>query len=166
MIEKTKVVGLKKIKYYLDSTIFNFVFADDEPVRRDLTKKFFEKIKNDYLEEIYISDTVLDEINETPDDLLRTRLKDLIEEYNPFVLEIDTEIKNLANYYVEQKIIPRRYINDAIHIAVAVVNDLDVIVSWNFEHIVKLKTRVNVNAIDRILGYHEIEICSPEEVEL
>ena len=44
------------------------------------------------------------------------------------------------------------------------INGLEVIVSWNFEHIVKLKTRVMVNGINRLLGYHEIEICSPEEV--
>lgn len=44
------------------------------------------------------------------------------------------------------------------------INGIEAIVSWNFEHIVKLKTRVMVNGVNRLLGYHEIEICSPEEV--
>lgn len=45
-----------------------------------------------------------------------------------------------------------------------VINGIEAIISWNFEHIVKLKTRIMVNGINRLLGYHEIEICSPEEV--
>jgi len=52
----------------------------------------------------------------------------------------------------------------ALHIAMAVINGIEAIISWNFEHIVKLKTRIMVNGINRLLGYHEIEICSPEEV--
>jgi len=49
-------------------------------------------------------------------------------------------------------------------LAIAVVQELDVLVSWNFEHLVKLKTRVGVNGLNRLLGYHEIELVSPEEV--
>lgn len=48
----------------------------------------------------------------------------------------------------------------------AVVHDFDVVVSWNFEHLVKLKTRLGVNGLNRMLGYREIEIVSPEEVTL
>ena len=70
----------------------------------------------------------------------------------------------MADRYIKERIIPQGYRSDAIHIAVAVINGIDAIVSWNFEHIVKLKTRVMVNGINRLLGYHEIEICSPEEV--
>jgi hypothetical protein len=80
------------------------------------------------------------------------------------LLEIDLESEKMADRYVEEGIIPERYRSDALHIAVAVINGIDAIVSWNFEHIVKLKTRVMVNGINRLLGYHEIEICSPEEV--
>jgi len=44
------------------------------------------------------------------------------------------------------------------------VNDLDVIISWNFKHIVKLKTKIEANGVNKLLGYKEIEICTPEEV--
>lgn len=74
------------------------------------------------------------------------------------------EIENLASLYIKNKIIPQRYEEDAIHIAVAVINDLDVIVSWNFKHIVKVKTKLSVNGINRMEGYKEIEIYSPMEV--
>jgi hypothetical protein len=41
---------------------------------------------------------------------------------------------------------------------------MDAIISWNFRHIVKLKTKVEVNGVNKLLGYKEVEICSPEEV--
>lgn len=85
-------------------------------------------------------------------------------ENNPLLLEVDIETEELAERYIREGIIPIRYRSDALHIAAAVVNGIDVIVSWNFEHIVKLKTRVMVNGVNRLLGYHEVEICSPEEV--
>ena len=44
------------------------------------------------------------------------------------------------------------------------VHDLDMVVSWNFRHMVKWRTRVSVNAIARPLAYREIEILSPLEV--
>jgi len=44
------------------------------------------------------------------------------------------------------------------------VNNLDVLISWNFSHIVKLKTKMRVVGINRMLGYKEIEIVSPWEV--
>ncbi len=80
------------------------------------------------------------------------------------LLEVDIEAEELAERYIREGIIPIRYRSDALHIAVAVINGIEAIVSWNFEHIVKLKTRVMVNGVNRLLGYHEIEICSPEEV--
>jgi len=57
-----------------------------------------------------------------------------------------------------------KYEDDALHIAIASVNNLDVIVSWNYKHIVKLKTKREVTGINALLGYKEIEIYSPLEV--
>jgi hypothetical protein len=77
---------------------------------------------------------------------------------------VDEEAENLADRYVEAHLIPDRYRNDAVHLAIAVVHDYDAVVSWNFEHMVKLKTRLGVNGLNKMLGYREIEIVSPEEV--
>ena len=51
-----------------------------------------------------------------------------------------------------------------LHIAVASINNLDAIISWNFAHIVKLKTKKGVVGINAIFGYKEIEIYSHWEV--
>ena len=61
-------------------------------------------------------------------------------------------------------LIPIKYRNDALHLAVAVVHDVDAVVSWNFEHLVRLATRLGVNGLNKMLGYRDIEIVSPEEV--
>jgi len=66
--------------------------------------------------------------------------------------------------YISARIVPKRYEGDVIHIAFAVAHDLDVIVSWNLTHIVKLKTKLEVNGINKSHGYKEMEICTPEEV--
>lgn len=153
---------MKKIRYYIETSVFSFVFAEDDLKRRDLTKKFLDSLQQESAE-IYISAVLIDEINEAPEQL-KKKLLELIEKYQPILLSIDNETKELADKYVGEKIIPRKYIEDAYHLAVASVNDIDVIVSWNFQHIVKLKTKIEVNGVNKLLGYHEIEICSPEEV--
>lgn len=153
---------MKKAKYYLDTTIFNFVFAESDTEKKDITVKFFNALSS-LAESVYISDEVIREISRAPEPR-KSQLEGLIRETVPLLLEIDMEVHELADRYIKEGIIPERYISDAIHIAVAVINDIDAIISWNFEHIVKLKTRVMVDGVNKLLGYHEIEICSPEEV--
>ncbi|OIO75531.1 MAG: hypothetical protein AUJ85_02925 [Elusimicrobia bacterium CG1_02_37_114] len=153
---------MKKLKYYIETSVFNFVFADDEPSRRDLTKYLFQKVQGDNVE-IYISEVVITEINDAPEDI-KNKLLSLIKKYKPYVIPIDEETKLLANKYISEGIIPEKFIADALHIAVTSVNDLDVIISWNFKHIVKLKTKIEANGVNKLLGYKEIEICTPEEV--
>ncbi|MEK6690848.1 MAG: PIN domain-containing protein [Nitrospirota bacterium] len=153
---------MKKVKYYLDTTIFNFVFAEGDAEKKDISLKLFKDLVL-IAEGIYISDEVIREISRAPEPR-KSQLERLLRETNPLLLEVDIEAEELAERYVKEGIIPERYRSDALHIAVAVINGIEVIVSWNFEHIVKLKTRVMVNGVNRLSGYHEIEICSPEEV--
>lgn len=153
---------MKKIKYYLDTTVFNFVFAEGDKEKKDITIKLFRDLPL-IADGIYISDEVIREISRAPEPR-KTQLEKLLRDTSPLLLDIDLEVEELSDRYIKEGIIPERYRGDALHIAIAVVNGLDVIVSWNFEHIVKLKTRVMVNGINKLLGYHEIEICSPEEV--
>ena len=70
--------------------------------------------------------------------------------------------KRVSKLYVKDILV--KYKEDALHLAIASVNNLDVVVSWNFEHIVKLKTRQGVAAVNTLLGYKPIEIVSPQEV--
>ena len=93
------------------------------------------------------------------DDLLK-----IVAEYPLESLPLTAEVKVLAERYLQEKIIPEKERNDAIHIAVASVYNLDAIVSWNFEHMVKFKTKREVKGINALMGYKMIEICSPLEM--
>jgi len=88
----------------------------------------------------------------------------LINEYDVGVIQDDAEADLLAALYVDEGIIPLKYRDDALRIAVASIAEMHIILSWNFQHIVKLKTRNMVNDINTREGYRTIEICSPKEV--
>ena len=78
--------------------------------------------------------------------------------------QIDNEAEVLANAYLEAGILPQKYFNDALHIAVATVNGIKFIVSWNFQHFVNVKTRQMVNLVNLREGYGVIEIIAPPEL--
>lgn len=92
------------------------------------------------------------------------RLNCRINDLQPVELEFDEECRELAMEYIRRGIIPKKYEDDAYHIAVATVGNLDAIISWNFEHIVKLKTKREITGTNLLLGYKELEIYSPLEV--
>lgn len=152
---------MKKLKIYLDTSVPNHLFADDVPERKDVTQKFIQSVeKHKDRFEIFVSDVVLKEINRAPIDK-KTKLLSAIK--GASVLEITEEVDALAKEYIKAKIIPAKYEEDAYHIAIVSVYNLDVLVSWNFEHMVNLKTRRMANAINELKGYKHIEIITPEE---
>ena len=152
---------MRQLRYYLDTSVWNFLLEEDRPEHRAATERFFQQIGT--IGAIAISDVVLREIARAPG-IRRVAINRLIQRYEPVVLQVTSEVQELAEQYISQQLIPLKYRDDALHIATAVVHEIDVIVSWNFEHMVRLKTRMGINGINRLLGYREIEIVSPEEV--
>ena len=65
---------------------------------------------------------------------------------------------------ISERIIPVKHRDDTYHIATATVNNMDAILSWNFQHIVKMKTKREVVGINLIEGYKPIDIYTPGEV--
>ena len=102
------------------------------------------------------------EINRAPDEIQRVYL-DILESGAEFI-EITPEAVELAEKYLKHKIIPANYRNDAIHIALATINQVDILVSWNFQHIVHYDKIRLFNAVNLECGYKPIEIFSPREV--
>ena len=150
-------------KIYLETTMFNFYFADDAPDKKQDTLTLFEEIQAGKYDP-YTSFAVVDEIEKTPDNQKRENMLALIKTYNIGVLEDDSEADILADIYIHEHIIPAKYRDDALHIAVATIREMHIILSWNFQHIVKLKTRNMVNAVNLREGFRTIDICSPKEV--
>jgi len=79
-------------------------------------------------------------------------------------IEISSESKRLRDQYLAEKIVNEKHMNDAHHIALAAVNDADIIVSWNFRHIVHYEKIRAFNAVNLREGYHVLDIYSPREV--
>jgi len=149
----------KKISVYLDTSVISALFDERNPERQDLTKKFFEQ-KETF--DAYISEVVLAEI----DNIRETQLKDKLRNAAlPFkILSVDEECRRLANEYVKYGTIPSDYSEDALHIAISTLNGVDYLLSWNFKHIVKVKTRRVVNMVNLSLGYPDLRIATPAEL--
>jgi hypothetical protein len=79
-------------------------------------------------------------------------------------LELDDDSRELAETYIIEKILGKSSLNDAYHIAIATVNRLDVLVSWNFKHIVNYDKIKLFNSINLRLGFPMIEIRSPKDL--
>jgi hypothetical protein len=88
----------------------------------------------------------------------------LISKYKIIVLEIDQRASDLAEIYIEMGIIPIKFRVDGIHIDMAAIHGMDCIISLNFHHINKLKTKMATEIIHRMKGYNNPFICTPMEV--
>lgn len=80
------------------------------------------------------------------------------------MLAVDDEARNLSEKIIAGKGIPKEFPEDALHIALAAVNGIEVIVTWNFAHLNNPFTRIMVRQIVENEGYVCPEICSPEEL--
>lgn len=77
---------------------------------------------------------------------------------------LNDEITQLADEYVKNNAIPADYKEDGFHIAYATLNEIDYLLSWNFRHIVKLKTKQIVNIVNLTLNYPELKIITSAEL--
>ena len=149
-------------KIYLETSAINFYYADDAPDKRDDTILLFDEIKAGKWE-AYTSYAVIDEINNASEETAR-KLLTLIKNYDIIILPPFNDIHNLADIYVKEGVIPQKYRDDAVHIATASIHGMDIIISWNFKHIVKRKTILMTNVINMRENYRQISIHSPSEV--
>lgn len=94
---------------------------------------------------------------------VREILQNVPVEYVEF-LEFSEEASRLADSYMAEGVITRKSRVDAQHIAIATMNHVDVLVSWNFKHIVNLDRIHGYNSVNLKLGYPMIEIRTPTEV--
>ena len=153
----------RALRLYLETTIWNFFATEKEEKTISPVTKLYREIDSKRYK-IYISPLVIVEIERTKGKKRYNMLKNLIKEYKPELLEGVAEIGRLADKYLSAKIIPEKYRADALHIAFATFYEMDVLVSYNLRHIVKLKTRRLVNYINLLEGYKSLEIGTPEEV--
>jgi hypothetical protein len=105
----------------------------------------------------------LEEISIAPE-RLRVPLERHVKTLSPTLIEEAPASLRLADAYMAARLVPNPKRNDARHIAIATVADLDAIVSWNFRDMVNLKKKTIVHAVNVKFGYRLIDIISPPEV--
>jgi predicted nucleic acid-binding protein len=149
------------LRIYLETTIFNRHLENGRQYYEE-TNRLFEKIAAGEVM-AYTSAAVTDELNRAPSPK-REQMFHLIADNNIPVLEVGKEADDLADIYVEMGIIPVRFKLDAVHIAMAAIHDMDCIISLNFHHINKLRTKAATEIVHRMKGYSNPFICTPTEV--
>jgi len=152
---------MRKQKLYLETTLFNFYFDKDREAHAATVKLFDEIAAGKY--DAFTSTYVTDELENAPQEKSE-KMIGLITQYNISVLAPNDDTMRIADLYTNEGIIPKKYLTDGLHIAIATVNDLDMIISMNFQHIVKRKTKIGTGNINALNGYRAVEIYSPMEV--
>ena len=153
-----------KKRVYIETTVLSYSTAKPS---RDLmiashqqaTRELWPLLADRY--ETYISALVYEEARRGDPDQAAARLSTI----KPFrMLDIDDEARALAERIMEGKGIPQEHPEDALHIAVAAVNGMDALVTWNFAHMNNPFTRMMIRQIVENEGFPCPEICSPEEL--
>jgi len=152
--------SIRNQKLYLDTSVPSAYYDDEKPERQRITRLWWENDLPTY--EVVVSKVTVDELEATKDKGKKEKFSKLIDEFR--VLGITPECRELAKKYVDNDVIPEESFNDALHVAIATINKIDILASWNFSHLVNTDTRHKVNGINLLNNYSEIEIASPYEL--
>jgi predicted nucleic acid-binding protein len=144
------------------------VYIDTSVIGGCFDKEFFEPSLALFQEfekgiKIYVfSSMTIDELQNAPK-FVSDKLYNLPDNCKEY-LRVTNEIKELAVKYIEANAVTEKWMGDAMHIAIATIYKIDVLVSWNFKHIVNLQRIKQFNAVNLLNGYSTIEIRTPKEI--
>jgi len=148
---------MRKLKLYIDTSIIGGYFDDEFEIE---TKQLFNKVlQNEY--DIVLSDITARELLGAPDNVKKL-LQDLKIEYE--LLNTTNEVNILAEAYLNENVVGETSKDDCLHIAIATINKIDILVSWNFKHIVNIKRIRGYNSVNLKNGYATLEIRSPKDL--
>ncbi len=145
-------------RMYLDTSVFGGYF---EPEFELWTKLLIDKIIKGEIKLLFSQLTEI-ESNGAPQ-YVKDLVKHIPDEHIEF-LEITDEADQLANQYVKENVVGKTSLEDCRHIAIATLNNADLLVSWNFKHIVNVSRIRGYNAVNYKLGHKILEIRTPREI--
>lgn len=149
---------MKKLHIYVDTSVIGG--CEDEEFS-EVTRQLWSRFRAGECVMI-ISDLTLQEIEGAPIGV-RKHLEDIPADYQ-IQVRLSNEARELADAYVARGVVGPGSLADALHVAMATVSAVDVLVSWNFKHIVNLGRIRLFNAVNLEQGYGLIEIRTPKEV--
>ena len=147
-----------KQRFYFDTSVFGGVFDVEFD---EASAQLFEKVKLGQITCVY-SDLTEGELFNAPQ-RVRNFFKNLPEESLEQVKMSDESIK-LANQYIAESVVGKTSFDDCVHIALATIHKADILVSWNFKHIVNVYRIRGYNSVNLRLGYQHLEIRSPKDI--
>jgi len=148
---------VRKLRVYIDTSVIGGYFDDE--FSNDTKLLFNEILKGDY--HIVISDLTEKELNKAPENV-KFLLIDLNIDYE--LVLVTQECIDLALEYIKEKVVRETSLDDCIHIATAIINRIDILLSWNFKHIVNIQRIRGYNSINIKNGYPTLEIRSPKDL--
>ena len=134
---------------------------EDSPEKTEITNNFWEKLKSRDDVDVYMSDVTIAELYKCHEPKL-SFMKQKVRELDFTLLEKDDEAEKLAEKIINLGILKEKSHDDCYHIAIAVLEGCNYIVSWNFRHLVNIQTINGIRAITNLQGYSPIDIVSPE----
>jgi predicted nucleic acid-binding protein len=145
-------------RIYLDTSVIGGYY--DSEFEED-TRILFEKIKLEQFH-VVLSDITEGELQEAPE-----MIRNLFIELSAGLatkIELTEEAVQLADTYLAEKVVGKTSRVDCFHIALATIHQVDILVSWNFKHIVNVQRIRGYNAVNMKMGYPTIDIRSPKEI--
>lgn len=150
---------MRKLRIYLDTSVISHLEQEDVPEKMEQTRNLW-KILQTGKYEVIISDLVLAEINECKEPK-RSILKEYLAQINYERVDITEEAEEIADEIINEGILNSKSFDDCLHIASAILNDCNIIVSWNFKHMVNVDTINGIRKITFAKRYNNIDIYAP-----
>lgn len=150
---------MNKLKVYLDTSVISHLFQEDVPEKMADTRQLWEMFCTGKYN-VYLSTVTLEEIEACPEPK-RSQLLDCLEQINYTLVQINNNVAEIAEQIIEMGILTKKSYDDCQHIGAAIISECDCIISWNFKHIVNIKTIRGIRAITNLKGHKPIEILNP-----
>jgi hypothetical protein len=147
-----------KPRLYFDTSVFGGVY--DKEFQEE-TIKLFEMVKAEEITCVYSDLTEL-ELENAPEKVKEHFIK--LSSKNIEFIEITEEMDQLANSYINEKVVGETSIDDCRHIACATIMKVDYLISWNFKHIVNVFRIRGYNSVNLKNGYIQLDIRSPKDI--
>jgi predicted nucleic acid-binding protein len=146
-----------KQSLYLETSVVGAYLDNGEPFRRDLTIRWWEREMSDY--RAVVSPLVARELERVPEPH-RTGYLKLIAPLEQ--VSVSEEAAILAEGYVTRGIFHRKYLGDALHVALASVHKIDYLVTWNFGHLANVRRQARIRLFNTAAGFFAPVIVTPE----
>jgi len=150
---------MQKLKIYIDTSVIGNLDRDEENEIKTDTHILWNQIKDD-LYGVVLSDVTIAEIDDCQEEK-REILYDYLNEINYTLVEVDEKTLEVASRFIDLGVLKEKSFDDCQHIAAAITSRCDVIVSWNFKHIVNHKTMMGVKAVTALEGFNDVLIYTP-----